>query len=122
MNENDIERELLKQPLARPSTALDRRMEAFFDEAQSGRPHFLMRAVPVWLTAGACLICAVAGFGARSMFIPRQHPPTVVYYFPPNEAMARFLSGAKANRSDSFDFSQAHVEVIQPSAAQGNQL
>jgi hypothetical protein len=122
MNENDIERELLKQPLARPSTALDRRMEAFFDEAQSERPHFLMRAVPVWLTAGACLICAVAGFGARSLVTPRQHPPTVIYFSPPNEAMARFLTGAKANRNDSFDFSHARVEVIQPPAPQGNQL
>jgi hypothetical protein len=122
MNENDIERELLKQPLARYSTALDRRMEALFDEAQSQRPHFLMRAVPVWLTVAACLICTVAGFGARSLFTSPQHPPTVVYFFPPNEEMTRFLTGARANRNDSFDFSRARIEVIQPPAPQGNQL
>ena len=122
MNENDIERQLREQPLAQPSATLDQRMTMLFHEAESKRPHFLWRGVPVWLTAAACLMCAVAGFGARSLFIPRQYPPTVVYFFPANEEMTHFLSGGKANRSDSFDFSQAHVEVIQPSAAQGEQL
>jgi len=122
MNEKDIEGQLQEQSLARPSAMLDHRMNALFHEERSKRPHFLLRGVPIWLTAAACLVCAVAGFGARSMFVLRRHPPTVVYFFPANEEMARFLTGPKANWNDGFDFSQAHVEVIQPPAARGNQL
>ena len=122
MNEKDLERQLREQPLARPSATLDQRMNTLIHEAESKRPHLLFRAVPIWLTAAACLACAVAGFGARSLFIPHQYPPAVVCFYPANEEMARFLTGARANRGDRFGFSQAHVEVIQPSAPQGNQL
>jgi hypothetical protein len=121
MNDNDIERQLKERPLVQPSANLEQRIQALFDEAAFHRPRLLLRPVPVWMMAAACLVCAFAGFGARSAFIPRQNPPTVVYFFPPNEAMARLLTGA-VNRNDNFDFSHARVQVIQSPAPQGNQL
>ena len=122
MNENDIERHLQRQPLTQPSADLDQRMKSLFHEARSERAHPLLRTVPIWLMAAACLVCAIAGFGVKSLFVPRQSPPTVVYVFPPSEAMTRFLNGATANRNDGFDFSRARVQVINPPAAVGTQL
>jgi hypothetical protein len=122
MNDNEIEHQLQQQPLARPSADLDQRMKALFHEARSERAHPLLRTVPIWLMAAACVVCVVAGFGARSLFVPRQSPATVVYVFPPSEAMTRFLTGATANRNDGFDFSHARVQVITTPPAAGNQL
>jgi hypothetical protein len=122
MNENDFEGQLQQQPLARPSAELDQRMETLFHRAASRNLWASLPAVPVWLAAAACLVCAVAGFGVRSLFIPRQSAPTIVYVFPPSEAMTRFLNGATASRNNDFDFSHAHAQVLQPPAPQGNQL
>jgi len=121
MNNNDLERQLKDQPLAQPSANLDQRIQVLFDEASLRRPRLLVRPVPIWAMAAACVVCAVTGFWARSLFIPRQNAPTVVYVFPPNEAMTRLLTGT-ASHNDSFDFSHARVQVIQPPAPQGNQL
>jgi hypothetical protein len=122
MKENDLERQLKERPLVQPSANLDQRIQALFDEAAFRRPRLLLRPVPIWALAAACLVCAFAGFGARSLFIPRQNPPTVVYVFPPNEVMTRLLTGPKANWNDDFDLSHARVEMIQPRASHGDQL
>ena len=121
MNENDIERQLQRQPLAQPSTHLDQRINTLFREASTARPSIFTCTVPVWMATAACLVCGVAGLGARSLFIPRQNPPTVIYFVPPNEAMTRFLTGA-SNRNDGFDFSHARVQVIKVPSTQGDQL
>jgi hypothetical protein len=122
MNENDIERQMQQQTVARPSADLDERMKRLFHEGRIRRTHPLSRTVPFWLMAAACLVCAVAGFGVRSLFVPRQSPATVIYVFPPSEAMTRFLTGAGGNRNDGLDFSHARVRVINPSISAGNQL
>jgi len=122
MNENDIERQLQQQPLTGPSADLDRRMKVLFHNANPKQMHPPARTVPIWLMAAACLVCAIAGFGVRSLSIFRQSPPTVVYVFPPSEAMSRLLNGSTASRNSDFDFSHAHAQVLQPPAAQGNQL
>lgn len=122
MNENDFERQLQRQPLVGPSADFDQRMKGLFHEACPERVHPLSRTVPIWLMAAACVVCAVAGFGVRSLFIPRQSPPMVVYVFPPSEAMTRFLTGAAANRNDGFDLSHARVQVTNPSTSVRNQL
>jgi hypothetical protein len=122
MNEHDMERHLQRQPLARPSANLDQQMERLFQVTRSEHANPLARTVPMWLMAAACLVCALAGFGVRSLFVPRQSAPTVVYVFPPSEAMTRFLTGAAANRNDGFDFAHARVQVINPSVSAGNQL
>jgi hypothetical protein len=122
MNKNDIERQLQQQPLAKPSADLDRRMDSLFGRAASESEQRSRPTVPLWLAAAACLVCGLAGFGVRSLFISRRNQPAIVYVFPPSEAMTRFLNGATASRSSDFDFSHAHAQVLQPPAPQGNQL
>ena len=122
MNENDIEHQLRQQPLARPSTDLDRRMDSLFGRAASESKRHARPAVPLWLAAAACLMCGLAGFSVRSIFISRRNQPAVIYIFPPSEAMTHLLNGTTASRSSDFDFSHAHAQVLQPPARQGNQL
>jgi hypothetical protein len=122
MNENDIERKLRQETLAEPSPGFDRRMDVLFDKAASANRHPLLPTVPLWLAAAACLACGFAGFGARSLFVPRPNPPTMVYIYPPSEALTRLLAGDKVDRSNGFDFSHARVQVINPSTSPGNRL
>jgi hypothetical protein len=122
MNENDIEHKLRQETLAEPSPSLDQRMDASFDKAASTNRRPLLPTVPLWLAAAACLTCGFAGFGARSLFVPRPNPPTVVYVFPPSEAMTHLLGGGTANRNDGFDFSHARIQVINLSTSTEDQL
>ena len=59
---NDLEHELRRQPLARPSTALDARVAASL-RASSVR---YARPVPLWACAAACLVCLGAGWVLRA--------------------------------------------------------
>ena len=122
MNESDIERKLQQQSLAQPSANLNQRMESLFHKARFERAHPLLRTIPVWLMAAACLVCAVAGFGVRSLFLPHQSPPTTIYVFPASEAMVHFLEGAKVKRNDGFDFSHARVQVTDRHVSTGSEL
>lgn len=112
MNENDIERQLQETPLAQPSANLDGRMRTLFDDAAFARPHPLRRPVPVWLMAAACVACVAIGFGVRSLFVRRGKPATVVYIFPPSEAMRHLLTGDQSRQHDGIEFSRARVQVI----------
>jgi len=122
MNEHDIERQLQQQSLVQPSANLNQRMESLFERAISEIVRTSRPAVPIWLTAAACLICGIAGFGVRSLFISRENRPAIVYVFPPSEAMTHFLNGVTTGRNNDFDFVHARVQVLQPPASQGNQL
>jgi hypothetical protein len=122
MNENDIERKLRQETLAGPSPGFDQRMDALFDKAASTNRRPLLPTVPLWLAAAACLTCGFAGFGARSLFVPRPNPPTMVYIFPPSEALTRLLAGDKIDRSNGFDLSHARIQVINLPASPGDQL
>lgn len=93
MNENDIERQLRQQSLARPSADIDQRMDSLFHRAASGNLRASLPAVPVWLAAAACLVCAAAGFAVRPLLVRQQPPSTVVVVVPLNEALARLLTG-----------------------------
>ena len=116
MNENEIERQLQQAPLAQPSADLNQRMQTLFHEAEKAGPSLLMRPVPAWLTAAACLGFAAVGFGVRPLFVQRQPQPSVVVVVPSNETLARLLTGKPSPRSDGIDFSRARVQVItQPS-------
>lgn len=121
MNEDDIERKLRQETLASPSPGLDQRMDALFDSAASVNPRVSLLKVPVWLAAAACLVCGIAGFAARPLFVHRQTLPTVVVVVPPNEALARLLAGDQSRGNNDIDFSRAKVQIVnQPTRTSDN--
>ena len=122
MNENDIERQLRQQSLARPSADIDQRMDSLFHRAASGNLRASPPAVPVWLAAAACLVCAAAGFAVRPLLVRQQPPSTVVVVVPLNEALARLLTGNSANRSDEIDFSRAQIHVVRQETSASEKL
>ena len=122
MNENDIERQLRQQSLARPSADIDQRMDSLFHRAASGNLRASLPAVPVWLAAAACLVCAAAGFAVRPLLVRQQPPSTVVVVVPLNEALARLLTGNSANRSDEIDFSRAQIHVVRQETSASEKL
>ena len=122
MNENDIERQMQQQTVARPSADLDERMKRLFHEGRIRRTHPLSRTVPFWLMAAACLVCAAAGFAVRPLLVRQQPPSTVVVVVPLNEALARLLTGNSANRSDEIDFSRAQIHVVRQETSASEKL
>jgi hypothetical protein len=112
MNENEIEHQLRQVPLAQPSAGLDQRMRGLFHDATAARPRLLVRPVPVWMVAAACLGCVVAGFGARSLFASREKTSKVVYVLPASEALTRLLTGQPSVTDNGLDFSHPKVQVI----------
>ena len=122
MNENDIERNLQQQPLAQPLANLDQRMDSLFHRAASGNLRPSLPAVPVWLAAAACLVCAAAGFAVRPLLVRQQPPSTVVVVVPLNEALARLLTGNSANRSEEIDFSRAQIYVVRQETSASEKL
>ena len=122
MNENDIERQLRQQSVARPSADIDQRMDSLFHRAASGNLRASLPAVPVWLAAAACLVCAAAGFAVRPLLVRQQPPSTVVVVVPLNEALARLLTGNSENRSDEIDFSRAQIYVVRQETSASEKL
>jgi hypothetical protein len=112
MNENDIERQLQRQPLARPSANLDQRMESLFHRGVSLSPRAPWPAVPLWFGAAACLICGMTGFAIRPLLVRQSSPSAVVVVVPLDESLARLLTGNHASRSDGIDFSRAEVRMV----------
>lgn len=122
MNEEDIERRLRQETLASPSSGLDRRMDALFDGAAFQKRRVSLPTVPLWLAAAACLVCGMAGFAGRPLFVHRQALPALVVVVPPNEALARLLAGDQSRRNNDIDFSRAKVQIINQSTRAADSL